>query len=1084
MESQGVEVRVLAFDLTDASLLRRHVDEVRKSLGPIGGVLHCAGSVDNENPAFIRKSLASMRDVLAPKVAATDALLESFKDEPLAFLVFFSSVSAIVPSLAAGLSDYAMANAYLDYVAEANRRVFPVFSIQWPSWKETGMGEVKNTAYVRTGLLSQTNAEGLRFLDWILAGKAEAVCLPAVYNPEGWTPETLLRHRAQKPVAASASAVATPVEMSATLLETTRSWLVELFAQELKMAPGQLKTDASFQDYGMDSILLAQAWRRINRKLGVRLDPSAVFEYPTLDALAAWLVRTQADSLAAAESKKSTSPETTGVTEAVPTPSFRSPTNNGEERPADIAVVGASCRFPGANNLDAYWRLLSEGHTAISRVPDERWKNPEGFAAGLIENITDFDPDYFLIPEDDARAMDPQALLVLEESLNLFHHAGYTPGEIKGGAIGVYLGARTQHSPEASRLIEARNPILAVGQNYLAANISRFFDLHGPSLVVDTACSSALVAMNLAVQALRNGDITAAAVGGVSLLTSNAAHHLFRQRKLLSPGVFFHVFDRRASGVVLGEGAGMVLLKTVEQAEADGDRIYATIKALAVNNDGRTAGPATPNLRAQKAVMQAALDQSGLRPGEVDYIEANGSGSEVTDLLELKAIDAVYREGRQTPCVLGSVKPNIGHPLCAEGIASFLKLVLMLEHRQQPPFLSGEMAMTHYDLDSSIFSFRRKAVPWDGRRRRAALNCFADGGTNAHVILEGEASAGRKSARRVPIAPPVLKRRNLQAAARNPWPAMLDSTHPFLKNHAAHGQELLPGLAYLDLLYQYFRDKGHSPAELELRNLSIHHPLAVRPGGAIRPEIQCEERDDGTWRVRIEGVEDPPGGAPGAKTLYITAEMHPCPRVVFEETIDLAAFRSASRATPLHGEYAHFRQKGLVHTGAMKAEGSVYADAEARLIELSLPPEAQAGAGDFLFHPTLIDGAAVGAGTLFAGLAEGENRLFLPLFFGKFRASKPIRERCLARVRMASLQRKNELLYSEMEFFDDAGVKIAELTDFAYKLVRQAGSLRMGEPNEARSDLPPPAAAPAPMAPLRRRWAMAGTAPPPGSCKR
>ncbi|MCP4578891.1 MAG: polyketide synthase, partial [Deltaproteobacteria bacterium] len=280
----------------------------------------------------------------------------------------------------------------------------------------------------------------------------------------------------------------------------------------------------------------------------------------------------------------------------------------------------------------------------------------------------------FLIPEEDARAMDPQALLVLEESLNLFYHAGYSLEEVKGSSTGVYLGARSQNIPNEMDLQQTRNPIMTVGQNYLAANISQFFDLRGPSLVVDTACSSALVGMSLGIKDLTSGEIKTALVGGVSLLTNAGAHKMFQKRNLLSEDGSFHIFDQRASGVVLGEGAGLVLLKTLEQARKDGDHIYTVIKALAINNDGRTAGPATPNIEAQKEVMRAALRKSGKRPEEIVYIEANGSGLEVTDLLELKANESIYRSGSKVACRLGSMKPNIGHPLCAEGIAGFIKL--------------------------------------------------------------------------------------------------------------------------------------------------------------------------------------------------------------------------------------------------------------------------------------------------------------------------------------------------------------------------------------------------------------------------
>jgi acyl transferase domain-containing protein len=301
-----------------------------------------------------------------------------------------------------------------------------------------------------------------------------------------------------------------------------------------------------------------------------------------------------------------------------------------------------------------------------------------------------------------------------------------------------------------------------VGQNYLAANISQFFDLRGPSLVLDTACSSALVGMNMAIQALHSGEIDSALVGGVSLLNTDETHRMFQQRGILSQGPSFHIFDQRAGGVVLGEGVGLVLLKTLEQAIEDGDHIYAVIKALAINNDGRTAGPATPNLQAQKEVLQAALAKSDKKPEEISYIEVNGSGSQVTDLLELKAIQSIYRSSGRVSCGLGSMKPNIGHPLCAEGIAGFIKVVLMLRHRQLVPFLSGQQHLEHYDMESSPFYFCRKSTEWATTSRIAAINCFADGGTNAHVILEGWEEPASSQVKRHPIPPPELDRQPIQ----------------------------------------------------------------------------------------------------------------------------------------------------------------------------------------------------------------------------------------------------------------------------------------------------------------------------------
>nr|WP_242704753.1 polyketide synthase [Burkholderia gladioli] len=230
----------------------------------------------------------------------------------------------------------------------------------------------------------------------------------------------------------------------------------------------------------------------------------------------------------------------------------------------------------------------------------------------------------------------------------------------------------------------------------------------------------------------------------------------------------------------------MVWLKTLERALADGDTIYGVVRGIAVNNDGRTAGPAAPNLAAQKQVMERALARSGLRPGQIGHIEVNGSGTLVTDLLELKAIEAVYRAGSAQPCELGSVKPNIGHPLCAEGIASFIKGVLMLNRRQRVPFLSAREPLAHYDLDASPFRFARHAGDAADAPTALAINCFADGGTNAHVIVQAWQETGARAVRRAPIAPPALERVDCRPASR-PAPVPANAAGASVTNIGTHG---------------------------------------------------------------------------------------------------------------------------------------------------------------------------------------------------------------------------------------------------------------------------------------------------------
>ncbi|MCW3466422.1 SDR family NAD(P)-dependent oxidoreductase [Chitinophaga nivalis] len=757
LSARGVVVETPATDLTDSGAVQALVADLHARGKRVGGVIHAAGLVDEDTSAFIRKSVENVARVLSPKVAGIVHLYQALQQEPLQCFILFSSVSAIIPALGAGQSDYAMANAYLDYFAAAHAGGnCPVQSIQWPSWKETGLGEVKSNVYGQTGLQTLTDKAGLALLDQILQHRYGPVVLPVLATREHWQRDTLLRKvMPVSPIVGTP--VAAPVQVAAAESPALIAWLTDIFIKELKIDKSRFNIRQSFPDYGADSILLSHIRRQIEKQLGVTMDPSILLEQSTIVLLAAWMQEEYATTLAgffneavvAAPLPAAVIADTAAVQPVVAADVAVTD---------DIVVVGMSCRFPQAPDLNGYWELLSAGRSAIAAVPFERWGSTRKYYAGLVDNITHFDTDYFIIPPEDAAAMDPQALVLLEESLHAWHHAGYTSQEVKGKQVGVYIGGRSQHRPEEEALKKMKNPIMALGQNYFAANISRFFDLHGPSLVVDTACSSALVGMELGIQAIRRGEIEAAMIGGVGLLVNDKAHDMFDQRNLLSKAAQFHIFDKRAEGIVLGEGAGFVILKSRRQALQDGDKIYAVIKGLAINNDGRTAGPATPNIVAQKEVMRTALQRSGISPHEVSYIETNGSGSEVTDLLELKGMEAIYRKATDMPCALGSVKPNIGHPLCAEGIAGFIKVVLMLMHQQQVPFISGDEPMQHYNMATSPFYFNKQLKEWDGKI--AALNCFADGGTNAHVILA--APEKTMAAPRAPIPALALKKKNVR----------------------------------------------------------------------------------------------------------------------------------------------------------------------------------------------------------------------------------------------------------------------------------------------------------------------------------
>jgi 3-oxoacyl-(acyl-carrier-protein) synthase/NAD(P)-dependent dehydrogenase (short-subunit alcohol dehydrogenase family) len=759
----GARVRYYNTSLADVEGIKAMVQDIRDALGPITGVFHCAGSA-SKTPAFFKKPAQDFVTVCEPKMKGLETLHRALAEEPVEFFILFSSISGIVPTLAGGQSDYAMANAYLDYYAlhQAGEGRTCFKAIQWPAWGETGMARgMRTPAYVETGLVSLTTADGLAFLE-ILKQMPPVVSLPCVVVPGEFTPERLLKNLPGRKESGR-SAEPKPETMPGSPLNLRTSviqWLKQVFSSELKLTLAQLDEGKPFYEYGVESVLLAQLTQIFQAKVGQTLDPALLLEHSTISALADYFMANHAADLQKIlEPKPSIAAEISLQDDSISANNAPSPALHSKGEPIfknlpvgadgppqsaeDIAVVGISCRFPGSPTKGAYWELLTKGVSAIRPVPEERWipKEDRQDYGGWIEDVDLFDPKFFNISEHDAAIMDPQARIILEESLRAIYDAGYEHKQLSGQKIGVYIGGRSQPNPDINAVLKAPNPILGMGQNYLATNISRCFNFKGPSLLVDTACSSGITGMLLACDSLRDGRIDMGLVGAVNVLASPYAHDLFAARNILSKSGEFHIFDRRSDGEVLGEGAGVVMLKRLRDAIKDGNHIYGVIKAIAENNDGQTLGPGSPNMNAQKQVMQDALTLSGKQPAEIGYIEVNGGASPVVDSIEIKALSEVYNLGNQVlpSCAIGSVKPNIGHLLLTSGLAGFIRCVLSVHHKQIPPFLSAAAPFSYYDFSSSRIEFNRETIDWrvePGKKRLAAQNSFPDGGTNCHLLIE------------------------------------------------------------------------------------------------------------------------------------------------------------------------------------------------------------------------------------------------------------------------------------------------------------------------------------------------------------
>lgn len=767
LEDQGVEVLLFTGHLTERDRLSAFLARVRSELGPIGGIIHCAGLVSYENPSIVHKNLEQIEAVLEPKVNGLHTLFELVKVDSPHFFVLFSSISAAVPKLGAGVGDYSMANAYLDSFAATHSIAseIPIFSIQWPSWKDGGMKEVTNQSYSELGFTTLTSEEGLILLNAALSSKEQCL-LPVVVDSDKFNLDKLLINRSLEKVEEKTPSVSqfeevssisvldkeNTVEKEEEIIKRTKGMLSEIFAEELMLESSHIDGETTFDELGVDSILMAQLINKLEKVVEETLEPSILLEYSTLNKLSLYLARK-----CQAIFSRYTDPKTKSVENEklpIPEPDYQKSSFKKEKATTSssskIAVVGMACRFPGAQNIKQFWENLLDGKSSIIEVPSSRWDvnklgslNPQpgksyGKWGGFINEIEYFDAAYFNIPESDAPHIDPLARLMLECSAQALANAGYQKDELWGRRVGVYVGSGTSNYGERIKTPN-KGTVTGTNQNFIGAHLSHFYNWHGPNLLLDTACSSSLVAVHMACQALAAGECEMALVGGADLLLDETPYLRLSAAKALSPDGKCQTFDKKANGLVPGEGCGVVILKPLHEALGDGDRIYGVIEGSAVNNDGHTMGITTPNLEAQEEVITEALARAKVNPASISMVEAHGTGTMIGDPIELRGLTNVYRRFTEEKqfCSVGSVKSNIGHLLLASGMASFIKTVLALHNKTIPATLNCEEPNPRFDFASSPFFPALKTKSWERHHDslRAGISAFGFGGTNCHMIL-------------------------------------------------------------------------------------------------------------------------------------------------------------------------------------------------------------------------------------------------------------------------------------------------------------------------------------------------------------
>ncbi|MBO2456941.1 type I polyketide synthase [Actinomadura violacea] len=748
LAAAGSTVEVVACDTARRADVAELLAWIGRSGPSLTSVIHAAGIGDG---ALVEQTTVNdLAAVLSAKVTGAALLDELTAGMDLDAFVMFSSGAAIWGS--GGLAGYAAANAFLDGLAESRRAKGLVgSSLAWGLWGGGGMGSGESGDQLqRLGMRVMDPAVAVKALGQVLDGGECSVVVADV----DWTrfvpvftlhrPSPLISSLPEVgQVLASTGAVVEGAESPLTqrlagLSRTDQDrLLVDVVRAEAAAVLGHASADAvepgrAFKELGFDSLTAVELRNRLRTVSGLALPSTLVFDYPTARAVARLL-----------RSELLGDPVSTGSVQVVAAAS---------DEP--IAIVGMSCRYPGGiTDPDGLWDLVADGTDAISGFPQDRgWEILEELSGaglsdgvrytrqgGFVYDAAGFDAGFFGISPREALAMDPQQRMLLETSWEVLEQAGIDPESLRGSATGVFAGAAfsgySTDSPEAAGY-QLTGGLTAV----ISGRVAYTLGLEGPAVTVDTACSSSLVALHLACQSLRSGECTLALAGGVAVLVTPGAFAEFSHQQGMAADGRCKPFAAAADGIGWGEGAGMVLLERLSDAQRNGHQVLAVLRGSAINQDGASNGLTAPNGPSQQRVIRAALANAQVAADQVDMVEAHGTGTTLGDPIEAQALLATYGQDRpdDRPLWLGSVKSNIGHTGAAAGIAGVIKTVLALRHRRLPRTLHVDEPSPHVDWAAGQVRLLTEPRPWSANAhpRRAAVSAFGVSGTNAHVIIE------------------------------------------------------------------------------------------------------------------------------------------------------------------------------------------------------------------------------------------------------------------------------------------------------------------------------------------------------------